>query len=111
MKEKMTLEENQVFADLILKPIMTHIDMAILHGKIDPKRLRISLDDMKSCTGTLAAFPFAETMDKAETNSIENDVFEKIIELIELRTKQKETSANQLGGTLGENILIQMGLL
>ena len=108
-KEKMTLEENTVFADLILKPILIHIDMAI-KCPYDSERLRLTLDSMKSRVGTLAALPFPETIDKAQSTTAMNEIYEKIIELIELRGKQMEMLISQAEETPGASILKQIGM-
>ncbi len=106
---KMSLEENQGLADTVITPILKIIDSAVRVFEVD--RLKESLEAMKDQTSTLAAFPTPETMDKAESMKASNELFEKIIDMMELRKKQKEITVKQSKGTVGNDILKQMGML
>lgn len=105
--KKMTLEENTVFADEVLKPIILIIDQAIPSFDID--RLKATLDEMHSRASTCAAFPFPETMDKADNISAMNKLFECVINLLEARAQQQKTAADTNRRTAGEDILSALG--
>lgn len=103
---KMTKEENQVFADEVLTPVLMFIDTAI--RKYDIEKLKESLKDMKKQTSLLAAWPTPETMRKAEKMAASNELFETIVDLIEIRKKQMEIHGKG-DQTVGADILKHLG--
>ncbi len=104
---KMSKEENQVFADEILMPLLMMIDAAI--KKYDIEKLKESLKAMYDQTSTLAAWPFPETMDKSKKMNASNELFESIIDIMEVRKKQIEIQ-KQPNETPGADILKHLGL-
>jgi hypothetical protein len=109
---KLTKEENQELADNVITPILKAIDKSVILG-FDTTRLKETLEAMNDQASTLQAFPTEETMNKAKELKSMNDLFEKIIELIELRKDQAvvkaETSKMKSSGTIGAGLLEQMG--
>ena len=109
MAEPFTLEENEEFSNEILQPLMFMVDRAADHYDIE--RLRATLENMNNHAGHLAAFPFQETMDKADAVANMNNIFEKILELIELRIKQKEAAIEAAKNrNAHDDLLTQLGL-
>jgi len=103
-----SLEENTLFANDIIGPIMDIINVNM--DQFDLDKLRGTLKKMNDHVGTIKAFPFQETMDKADIMRIQNDIFEKIIELIELRIKQRAVVFDQIKPTAGDQILRHLGM-
>lgn len=109
--EKMTLEENTIFSDQVLSPIMEIIDNSINVFQFDIDKLKATLDEMKSQVSTLHALPFPETMNQAETKGAIVKLYANIIKLIELRMEQIKVAENQSNMSPGDEMLKSMGLL
>jgi len=86
MSEKYTLEENQLLADNVIEPIMKIVNENII--LFNPDRMRATLESMCSHQRTTAAWPFPESINKAENMAAQNALFESIIELFEHRRSQ-----------------------
>ncbi len=103
-----TLEENELFAHQVIKPIMMVVDTT--GQTFDLEKLKGTLKGMKDQQSMVAAFPFPQTMRKSEELAEQTRIFEKIIELLELRSEQKDGTIQRAKGDAGDQILNEMGL-
>ena len=109
--KELTKEENQELADMVLKPVLLCIDLA--SGRFPEERLKATLEKMHGHNSALAAWPFAETMDKADAMTESTEVFEKIVELIILRRHQLAEAmerAERSKSTPGQDVLKALGM-
>lgn len=106
--EKMTIEENQAFADAVLMPILMIIDSAI--NTWDISRLRETYNAMLNKQSYSAAFPFQETMDKADELAAKNHLFDAILILMERRIKLREALVELANKPRGVDLLRDLGL-
>jgi hypothetical protein len=104
-EEALTKEENIILAAEVLKPIIEIID----NNTFPVDRLKKTLENMEDNFRNVQAWPFQETMDKAEIIKIQNLMFEMIVNLIELRETQKEVTIKQMNSSPGDQILKQLG--
>ena len=104
---KLTAEQNQRLADKVLTPIIKIIDESL--GEFDISQLEETLEAMEGQTGTLAAWPFPETMEKAESMKATNETFKALLELIKSRANQKKKAMESAKGTAGNQVLKQLG--
>lgn len=86
--EKMTREENLELCNDVIAPVIKIIDEAV--KKYDADKLKATLQAMEEQAGFTQAWPFQETMDKGKVMEIQNQMFETIIKLIELRRDQQQ---------------------
>ena len=108
-QEELSLEENEQLSAIILSPMMQLIDMA--SEMYDVKRLRATLKKMNNHASSLAAWPMQETMDEADRVASINNVFEKFVEMVELREDQKEIAIKAAIDKNSKNdFLKQLGL-
>ena len=105
----LTKAENTVFASLVIEPILHTVDMITNSDKFPIERIRKTLEQMEDHVSTVQAFPFPETMDKAGMMRIQNEIMEHIVDIIELREKQKELTLEQSEGSSGMKVLKQLG--
>lgn len=105
----LTKAENTVLSQLVIEPILNAVDMLVMADKFPVERIRETLKNMESHTSTVRAFPFPETMDKADMLRIQNYIFAHIVYIIELREKQKELVIKQSRGSAGVEVLKQLG--
>lgn len=108
MTEKMTLEENQEFADMVLLPLLSIIETAINH--FDIERLRESHKAMQRQLSTMQALPFQEAMDKAEITEAMNNLYSSILSVIEARIEQHRNTKELANRPSGQDILSAFGL-
>ena len=106
MVEPYNLEENTIFTDTFLKPLIELVDQTLRISDID--RLRESLNNMRKQIGTIEAFPFQETMDKADELIFKANEFEAIINLLEARQIYINYALNRTSETPGASILKQI---
>lgn len=106
--EKMTLEENQQFAELVIKPMLRLVDLAV--ATFDTDRMLLTLNDMRAQQSNAAAWPFQGTMDKADQLAIQNDIYAQIIKFMELRISQRDLAIKQQGGTAEQQVIKNLGL-
>lgn len=104
---KLTAEQNQRLADKVLTPIIKIIDENL--GEFDTAQLEETLEAMQDQTSTLAAWPFPETMAKADSMKATNETFKALLELIKCRENQKKESMKIEKGTSGDRVLKQLG--
>jgi hypothetical protein len=95
-----------VAADLL--PIMIQFDMLNLKYKLDD--LKQILGKMRHHHSMLDAWPFPETMRKAEVMKAQTDTFEAFVILLEVRQKQLAIQ-REPDLTPGQEVLRAMGLL
>lgn len=103
----MTKEENVEFSGEVLTPIMQIIDNAVTGYDVD--RLKKTLEEMESQASHVGAWPMQETMDKADGMNLVNEMFSHIIDLIEIRTRQKKLALTQSNETVGDQVLREIG--
>lgn len=106
---KMTLEENTELSEKILLPIIKVIDKASVEYDVD--RMKETLKEMESQTGYVGAWPMEETMDKADNMKLVNAMYSHIVDMIEIRIKQKKLVSFQHKTTAGNEVLRQLGLM
>ena len=97
------LENNTIFADGIIGPLLMIIDMNVDNFDID--RLRATLDKMHRTHSSIAAWPFPETVDKADELALKNDTFKAIVDLMEARKKFIDYAKNKPDITAGESVI------
>lgn len=103
--EKKDLVKN--IAEDIL-PLMLQIDMLCIKYKVDD--LKEILEKMRDDVSTLEAWPFPETLRKAEIMGAQTETFAAFVKLIETRQSQLETQRKP-DTTPGAEILKAMGLM
>ena len=108
MSEKMTLEENTEFTEIVLRPIIFAIDLAV--ETYDIERLRETYKAMQEKLGTMKALPFQESMDKAEATEPMNELYKGILDLIEIRIKQKEKALEMAARPNVQDVMSHFGL-
>lgn len=106
---KMTKEENIELSAEVLTPIISIIDQAV--KLYDVERLKETLADMRSQTGYVQAWPMQETMDKADSMKLANEMYGHIINMMEIRINQRNLAMSQQEGTAGNQVLKQLGLM
>lgn len=87
-------EENQVFADDIVKPIMDIIDNA--RHSMDLEKIKGTLKQMADNQSTARAWPFPESQKKADELGETTRLMDLIVQLIEARNKQAEGVINRM---------------
>lgn len=104
------LKVSHQIADNIIHPMNTVLDMALheLPNVVDEMKAR--LHDMEHGQSVMAAWPTAETMDKADRMALECATFRAMIVLMEKRQEQMEHARKPRNPTVGEAILRQMGM-
>lgn len=104
---KLTAEQNQRLAEKVLTPIIKIIDENL--AEFDIAQLEETLEAMEDQTGTLAAWPFPETMEKAKSMKATNETFKALLELIKSRANQKKKAMKSAKGTAGSRVVKQLG--
>ncbi len=106
MTEAYDLENNIILANTFFKPLMELVDQTLQLWDID--RMRESLNNMRKQISTIDAFPFQETMDKADELSLKANEFEAIIDLLEARQVYINYALSRTGETPGASVLKQI---
>jgi len=106
--EPLTLEENKSLADGVLTPIMLVVNIAA--GMYEVPRLRATVRKMRSQQSTARALPFPESQAKADRMRGEIDLFEKIVDVVEIRQRQMDLVKEQSKQAEGIDMLRKMGL-
>jgi len=101
------LHKNEQIAAFV-HPIMIAIDFIINDDKFNLEDMEDAIHDMREHNGFLEAWPFPETMRKADEQKATLNTFEAIIDLLKARMKQVE-EAKKPDITLGAEVLRQLG--
>lgn len=92
-----------------LKLMLTIIDLFIDTYEIEG--VEKIIENMKEKNSTLQAFPFPETMAKADKMIDQTKVFEAFLNLVKSRIEQRENLMNQSNETGGEAVLKALGMM
>jgi len=107
------LARNQKIADS-LRPVLDGVDKIIREsqtiGGLQLEDYEQAAKDMREPIGRLEAFPFPETLNKAEVMRVECEVFDAVIEVLRVRLRQRDLLIKGGSFTTGEQILRMMGL-
>ncbi len=107
MSEK-TKERNQEIADLI-KPVL--LDLQILMREVPIEEMESILNRMKDTASTLAAWPFPNTLNKAEEMNVKNELFKAMINFMKAQKKVLDFKNKPKSFSNGDEVLKAMGLL
>ncbi len=107
MSEK-TKERSQQIADL-LKPILLSLQMFMQEVPIE--EMESILSDMEDVTSTLAAWPFPNTLNKAEEMNVKNELFKAMINFMKTQKKVLDFQNKPKSFSNGDEVLKAMGLL
>lgn len=105
------LKRNKLVADII-KPLLMFMDSCLESFKvagITIKELDEIREKMQGHNSSLAAWPFPETMQKADAMQVQTDTFRQIIKLLEIRKHQWEVQLQLKEETPGEEVLKHLG--
>jgi hypothetical protein len=90
-----------------VKPLMIYLDMFLMKYNIED--INRIIENMEDGNSTLAAWPFPETMRKAEIMISQTETFIKFRDLLKTRISQMEIQRKP-DSTPGKDLLRAMGL-
>jgi hypothetical protein len=90
-----------------VKQMMVMLDLMLL--EYDVKDLRTMAQDMRSNNAKLSAWPFPETMNKAELQAAQLNTFEVLIKLLETRQEQMRLHHEKPRFIEGNELLKKLG--
>jgi len=106
--EPLTREENTQLAAEVLAPILELVDHAL--ENFDEDRLRATMEKMEGQVAQMEALPFPETLNRADAMKESTGLFEKVVEMVELRKAQRAAAMKRGRGTPGTQVLRALGL-
>jgi len=90
-----------------IKPLMIYLDMFLMKYGIDD--INDIINNMDSNNSSLAAWPFPETMRKAEIMEAQTETFRKFRDLLQTRISQVDVQRKP-DSTPGQDLLRAMGM-
>lgn len=90
-----------------ITPILQVADVVL--ETIELKAARECLGLMQDHASTLAAWPFPETMNRAEKRRLQNDTFKALIGFLEARQRQRDAAGRPDPYAAGSEVLRMLG--
>ncbi len=107
MSEK-TKERSQQIADL-LKPVL--LSLQTFMQEVPIEEMESIANDMEDVASTLAAWPFPNTLNKAEEMKVKNELMESMIHFMKAQKKVLDFNNKPKSFSNGDEVLKAMGLL